>query len=111
MEINKEELRVWIAALRSGKYSQTRGRLQNENGYCCLGVACKVLIPIEKQILSSTGFLVGGMPKHQQDAPEWLNQIDDDVKQKKGQSLTELNDYNKFTFSQIADLLEKYYLT
>lgn len=36
----------WIAALRSGKYKQTRGQLKNTAGtdpkYCCLGVAAEL---------------------------------------------------------------------
>lgn len=41
-KLPKEFAEKWIAALRSGKYSQTRGQLFNEhdNGFCCLGVAC-----------------------------------------------------------------------
>ena len=34
----------WIAALKSGKYKQTRGCLNDGNGYCCLGVLCEVFI-------------------------------------------------------------------
>lgn len=30
----------WLAALRSGKYQQTRFWLHRPNGFCCLGVAC-----------------------------------------------------------------------
>lgn len=30
----------WITALRSGKYQQTKHVLQDNEGYCCLGVAC-----------------------------------------------------------------------
>lgn len=33
----------WVKALRSGKYKQARLRLGDaKNGYCCLGVLCKV---------------------------------------------------------------------
>ena len=34
----------WVAALRSGKYSQHRGALhdENENSFCCLGVLCDI---------------------------------------------------------------------
>lgn len=35
----------WIAALRSGAYAQTKGRLRNADGFCCLGVACDLLMP------------------------------------------------------------------
>ena len=36
-------LQVWVPALRSGKYEQTKGFLPDDHGYCCLGVACDVL--------------------------------------------------------------------
>ena len=32
----------WVAALRSGKYEQTRGALKDSNGHCCLGVLCSI---------------------------------------------------------------------
>ncbi len=38
---------AWVAALRSGKYKQTKHVLKSLNGvpsYCCLGVACEVAI-------------------------------------------------------------------
>ena len=31
---------LWVAALRSGTYTQTTGSLQNACGFCCLGVLC-----------------------------------------------------------------------
>lgn len=39
---NKERVRAWVAALRSGVYEQTRGELRDKNGFCCLGVACDI---------------------------------------------------------------------
>jgi hypothetical protein len=48
MQPNKENLRKWIAALRSGEFKQGTGRLYSadvvtlEKRYCCLGVACEV---------------------------------------------------------------------
>lgn len=32
----------WVDALLSGKYSQTKSRLRDSSGFCCLGVACDV---------------------------------------------------------------------
>lgn len=40
--MNKQVKDKWIAALRSGKYKQTRGFLGDMNGHCCLGVLCEV---------------------------------------------------------------------
>ena len=31
---------AWLTALRGGLYSRTTGTLQDEEGYCCLGVLC-----------------------------------------------------------------------
>lgn len=33
----------WVAALRSGEYAQTDGRLNGDGRFCCLGVLCKVM--------------------------------------------------------------------
>lgn len=33
----------WVPALRSGDYTQTRTRLRDTTGYCCLGVLCEAL--------------------------------------------------------------------
>ena len=40
----EQKLRVllWVEALESGKYKQTRDHLRDERGMCCLGVACEV---------------------------------------------------------------------
>lgn len=34
----KDIVGKWIENLRSGKFTQTRGTLKNDKGYCCLGV-------------------------------------------------------------------------
>lgn len=39
-----ENAKKWVAALRSGKYPQTKHFLNNGVGYCCLGVACELAI-------------------------------------------------------------------
>ena len=41
-EQQAEHRKLWVEALRSGKYKQTRKRLRDETGFCCLGVACEV---------------------------------------------------------------------
>ena len=43
--MNKEVAMMWVDALRSGEYPQTRGQLQSVDdtgmhSYCCLGVLC-----------------------------------------------------------------------
>ena len=35
---------LWMTALRSGKYKQTTGTLADQDGHCCLGVACDLAV-------------------------------------------------------------------
>ena len=35
---------LWSKALRSKKYKQTKGALADQDGYCCLGVACDLAV-------------------------------------------------------------------
>jgi hypothetical protein len=102
-----KELKQWIAALRSGDFAQTDGTLENEGGYCCLGVACKVLIPeddIKPEVLcgmrlfddsevkNNTGFMHGEDPKQQPKSPLWLKKISPDFQRRTGVSLMDMND-------------------
>ena len=47
-KLNPERKRIWVAALRSGKFRQTVGKLADAAGYCCYGVAC-VLSGVRKE--------------------------------------------------------------
>lgn len=115
VDIPVKEIKKWVRALRSGKYKQTRLVLQDKQGYCCLGVACKTFIPKHKQIKNSLfGTLVGGMVWKQPHAPLWLKEVNEEFARITGTSLIMLNDDGMpefdftfdFTFDEIADLLE-----
>ncbi len=110
MQINKRQLKKWIAALDSGEYKQGHGKLQSTFGFCCLGVACKVLIPLDKQARYSNGQLYGGYHESQRSAPEWLKNINNDFANKTGERLSVFNDCRDFTFPEIATLLELVYI-
>jgi hypothetical protein len=44
--MDKSLVERWVAALRSGKYTQGRSRLRNDdNSHCCLGVLVDVVNP------------------------------------------------------------------
>jgi len=115
MGINRKQFDKWIRALKSGRYKQTIGTLQDEMGYCCLGVACKVLIPKDKLIIreDSLGrkFMVGNLPSDQKYAPKWLKSVTNVDIEYKGkclsEELTSLNDDMKFSFKEIAKALEE----
>lgn len=104
-----KEIMEWCHELWGGKWKQTEGQLQNENGYCCLGVACKIFIPSKKQ-LKKGRYLVETEPIYQPHAPKWLEEINDDFKERTGVSLIFLNDKEHFTFPEIADLLYAVYI-
>jgi hypothetical protein len=106
----KKEIRKWARVLRSGKYKQTTGALQDSTGFCCLGVACDIFIPKRKQKTYPSGHLFGGTPNGQPNAPEWLKQMDDRFITDTEEALTILNDDQTFTFDEIADVLEAVYI-
>jgi len=45
MKLPEEIKTKWIAALRSGDYTQARHELNSGDGFCCLGVLAEVLEP------------------------------------------------------------------
>lgn len=42
MNMKKRIKKLWLKALRSGKYKQGKGCLRADRKYCCLGVLCDV---------------------------------------------------------------------
>jgi hypothetical protein len=46
-KMNPVVKRLWVNALRSGKFKQDAGYLNTEEGYCCMGVLCEIS-PFEK---------------------------------------------------------------
>ena len=109
----------WVNALRSGDYKQVKGSLQDfiseksdETGYCCLGVACKVLIPEELIERHINGSIAHGLPSFQKHSPKWLIRVQQmgysiPSTSKDTLSLYSLNDSWGYSFTQIADLLEE----
>lgn len=100
----------WVAALRSGKYNQGKHELysgEDENSYCCLGVACRVA-GIPKGAITS----VETIPLKKKRVPEMLQgSVEQNPLVKK---LTEFNDGNfksRFknqSFKWIASYIERY---
>lgn len=118
MEVKKSDIQKWVEALRSGEYKQGRGRFQSNEGYCCLGVACKVFV--QNPSLYENGSLMGGVGfGNHNGVPEWLDQINSDFGNKTKIQLWELNDgtdqtraldLESLNFDEIADCLELVYI-
>ena len=111
--MNPQIKQKWVSALRSGGYQQTKGRLHDEDGFCCLGVLCDLYLK-ENQLEwePSTHYnnvymfqdMVGCLPVS---VKEWADleycnpRVDDQT-----DSLIGLNDSGS-TFEQIADVIEE----
>ena len=115
--MDKDIARRWIDALRSGKYQQTTGTLRSPDGsYCCLGVLCEIeglkydedrrtftFTDEEGETDHSDTLLPDTFAKHLGIHEEGL------LKNKRRMpvvSLIQLNDVNKASFSEIADVIE-----
>jgi hypothetical protein len=113
--VNERVKKLWVEALRSGEYKQTRGKLkhQTEDGgleHCCLGVLCEIHdkeMGCEQSFKSIDGF----PPPH---ILQWsgFNAVNARFKVENTaigtvrDSISFLNDARLYTFAQIAALIE-----
>ena len=106
----------WLEALESGEFKQTRGKLEDENGFCCLGVACVLAEKDGVQLWRKENdpFIWGGSLQDQLDVIKWLG-IRDDTGAPKTRlptdnlvALTSLNDDCEWNFKQIAEHIRKH---
>jgi len=131
--INKELIKRWIEALRSGKYQQGRLSLRNiSNQFCCLGVLCDIakdelgldwilkeewskyqiednnctVLPSNLKELVGIGGHLGITVDATKLSPEYG--IPSNTKYT---TLVELNDYWRLSFNQIADILEQQFIS
>lgn len=114
MSANTERVQLWIDALRSGEYKQIKSQLGKDGvGYCCLGVACEVAIQnglaIERTVNSrgDIDFDEGGC-ELTSTVMEWYG-FDNECVELEDKTAMGLNDTYEYTFSQIADEVERVY--
>lgn len=111
--------RQWVKALRSGKFTQGKGNLVSKDAegksHCCLGVLCAI------SPWKNTYDRMGGEDKNAYTPPQVMKWAG--LGNKRGvvphpnstvvgltTNLAKLNDDEKFTFDQIADVIEKNYV-
>ena len=124
--MNEEVKKLWVDALRSGEYGQTKGVLHRTEevrdddlpvGYCCLGVLCDVAIKAGVQVRVDVDIEHGNAHYD----GDWMA-LPESVKNWAGlkvsspavpfghedclESLAELNDEAGLNFDEIADLIE-----
>lgn len=125
--MNPEVKAKWVDALRSGKYEQSSGQLRSEDGFCCLGVLCDIYgKEKKKKSFDEYGcFLLGGAEHLAVGINQFLpakvskwagidksrlhyhDKLEHQVVTSKSEALDDLNDTRKYTFEQIADVIEK----
>lgn len=102
--MNKQLLKDWIDALRSGKYKQGHGALFRNGKYCCLGVLMEIAYPEDEWEISPDTY--GIMKGCATTIPEFLLQ-DIGLHRDDVSYLIEINDKSGYSFTQIADYLEE----
>ena len=115
--MNDDVRALWIKALRSGEYKQTKECLNDGVGYCCLGVLCDIYQkqhPDTSSWINATNpreFQVRGFDEHEYEVdttyPPLLVGKWAGLEYKDMVALGELNDDRCFTFNQIADIVER----
>lgn len=106
--------RLWLKALRSGKYKQGQGRLRRGSKFCCLGVLCDLHAKATKDKWDEgDGELYeyrGANATLPEAVAEWARINDDDPRlgpYRTSKRAAAINDSGK-DFSYIADRIEKY---
>ncbi len=101
--------RRWIDALRSGKYTQGRNRLKNnDNSFCCLGVACDISGLGEWKFIdldTSPGFVSGDEELTATPPSSVWEQLG--LPRQYESRIWHMNDGIGLSFAQIADFLEE----
>ena len=101
--MNKKIKTKWLSALRSGEYKQIGSALHVADGYCCLGVLCRVMYPGEEWTVASHGTRLAFRGKFTIPPDEILEQAEMNRQQAKG--LAQLNDGGA-SFGAIANKIE-----
>jgi hypothetical protein len=116
--MNSTIKKKWIAALRSGEYTQGKKQLHTKEGsFCCLGVLCDLYLK-EKGLVweedsDGEGYeLVYGDRRYITIPPlnvrEWAG-LEPDMNSYRGDSLIKHNDELGSDFNEIADVIEAYF--
>lgn len=113
MRMDPNVKRLWIEALRSGKYRQGRGSLHSINEeYCCLGVLCALAEEhgVSKRSAATVGYGYGyaydGNTAILPSAVRSWAGLDNENPLAGGVSLVLANDNLREDFNQIADRIE-----
>ena len=112
---NKDNIKLWVEALRSDEYEQGAGALRIGRFLCCLGVACETY----QECIGGLEITVTGFRgSHEYDGEsgelpvavfEWLGLERDPLLIGEKRAIF-LNDDDGLSFNEIADAIEATYL-
>lgn len=129
--MKKSVKELWVKALRSGKYEQSKYVLNDGKGFCCLGVLCEVYqkeakknhkkrLVVEKGVDDNAGGLCiaydGAHTKLPDRVVKWAGldlddptilSREDDYGDIEDIFASEANDVRGWNFKQIADAIEE----
>ena len=122
--MNSEVKKLWLEALRSGKYKQGQNYLKVQDKFCCLGVLCdlypgRVWKQSDNETETGERCYIGIYEQSKFDLPqqvrEWAGIESTNCtiptripfKDAELNNLVALNDVAKYTFTQIADVIEE----
>ncbi len=123
--MNSEIKAKWVAALRSGDFTQGTGALNYDGRYCCLGVLCELGRQegvVEKEVEGLFGQYVSKDSERSTsilpysirqwaglgDSPEVVIPDPEEVYERGSiVTLIELNDTLRLSFADIADIIEE----
>lgn len=126
MQPNKKNIKLWVDALRSGRYKQATSALRKKSflsraKFCCLGVACELYrqdtndgkwvrtssVPSRYEFSSGQYTTNGILTKN---VSSWLGIESSDPRLSGETRASILNDIREFDFNFISNLIEKKYL-
>ena len=117
------KLQLILKALRNTESKQTKKSLQDDKGYCCLGLMCKVAENSGVKLdYASDTFISGSSLRNQPEVENWTglhtygffdtdtvffkDNVNCKIMNIPTSSLADLNDISNFTFAEIADFIE-----
>lgn len=97
---------LWIAALRSGKYKQTRKVLRDNEGFCCLGVLCDLSRKDGGPKWNEGGWGDYIFKDEIEGLPVIMSKFMQ-ISREEETTLMRMNDDDEASFKEIADYIEK----
>jgi len=110
----------WAEALESGEYKQARGKLRRVDKFCCLGVLCNLHAQAHPEIAAAQkkqSEYMGQTLGLSTEVARWAGMDEHGLGEfgfelynaPNADSLADLNDQDKFTFKQIAEVIRQHY--